>query len=83
MSHPKVTRPVKLHLALDEALHAWLVALAIEESCSVAELFRRGFAVLKICDRMKRERPDLHFGMTSDPAKLEIEIVGVLNGPIT
>jgi len=68
---------VRLNVLLSTELDAFLKALAEEEGVSKAELFRRALSVLKAYQQqIKIGRK--HLGFTSDPSKLEAELVGVL-----
>ena len=68
---------VRLNMVLSAELRAFLEALAEEEGVTKTEIFRRALSVLKAYkQQIKIGRK--HIGFTSDPSKLEAELVGIL-----
>jgi hypothetical protein len=73
---------VRLSIEVSKELAALLDSLAENEETSKTEIIRRALSVMKAY----REQATVgrkHIGFTADPAKLDSELIGVLNLPET
>lgn len=68
----------RLNLDISDDLHAYLTDLAVRRSTTMADLVRKGLAVIKAAERHAARGP-VHMGFVSDPSRLDVEIVGVLD----
>jgi len=68
---------VRMNIELSQEVAAFLEALAQEECTTRTEIIRRALSVMKAY-RQQKERGRGHIGFVSDPAKLDVEIVGIL-----
>ena len=69
---------VRLNMEVSEDLVKFLDTLADKEDTTRTEIVRRALSVLKVFDE-QRKAGNTHIGFTSDAAKLDAELVGVLN----
>jgi hypothetical protein len=67
----------RLNLDVSDDLHAYLADLASRRSTTVADIVRRGLAVMKAADAQVAVGRR-HLGFVSDPTRLDVEIVGVM-----
>ena len=73
---------VRLSIEVSKELAALLDSLAENEETSKTEIVRRALSVMKAY----KEQASVgrkHIGFTADPAKLDSELIGVLNLPET
>lgn len=68
----------RLNLEISDDLHTFLTDLAVRRGTTVADLVRKGLAVIKAAERHAVRGP-VHMGFVSDPSRLDVEIVGVLD----
>ncbi|HEY4547628.1 MAG TPA: ribbon-helix-helix protein, CopG family [Pedomonas sp.] len=69
---------VRMNIELSQDVAAFLEALAQEEATTKTEIIRRALSVMKAY-RQQKDRGRSHIGFVSDPAKLDVEIVGILS----
>jgi hypothetical protein len=67
----------RLDLVISSDLDRELTAIAEGAGITREDVLRRGLAVLK-ATRMARARGMPHVGVTTDPARLDLELVNVL-----
>jgi hypothetical protein len=67
----------RLNIEISEDLARLLDQLSDEEQTTKTEIVRRGLSIMKAFRAQMRAGRN-HIGFTSDPAKLEAEIVGIL-----
>ena len=73
---------VRLSIEVSKELAALLDSLAENEETSKTEIVRRALSVMKAY-RDQATVGRKHIGFTADPAKLDSELLGVLNLPET
>jgi hypothetical protein len=73
---------VRLSIEVSKELAALLDSLAENEETSKTEIVRRALSVMKAY-RDQATVGRRHIGFTADPAKLDSELIGVLNLPDT
>ena len=69
---------IRLSIEVSEELSALLESLAEKEETTKTEIVRRALSVLKAYRDQARVGRS-HIGFTSDPTKLDAELVGVLS----
>lgn len=67
---------VRLSLQVTEELNRLLEEMADESGTTKSDVLRQALALMKVAQDGKRQKR--HLGFTSDPRKLETEIVGLL-----
>ena len=69
----------KIHMTVEisKEFSDFLEQLASEEATTKVEIMRRAFGILEIYKKQK-QAGNTHIGFTSDPSKLDVELVGVL-----
>jgi Ribbon-helix-helix protein, copG family len=73
---------VRLSIEVSKELAALLDSLAENEETSKTEIVRRALSVMKAYKEQATVGRK-HIGFTADPAKLDSELIGVLNLPET
>lgn len=68
---------VQLNLVLDPSVDELLTELATEAGVDRADIIRRGLGVLSACRHMRHTGGQTHLGFTSDPSKLDAELINV------
>ena len=68
----------RLNLDVSDDLHAYLADLAARRSTTIADLVRKGLAVIKAAEKHASGGRS-HMGFVSDPSRLDIEIIGILD----
>lgn len=68
----------RLNLDISDDLHAYLTDLAERRSTTIADIVRRGLAVIKAVDKHASGGRN-HMGFVSDPSRLDVEIINVLD----
>jgi Ribbon-helix-helix protein, copG family len=71
---------VRLSIEVSKELAALLDSLAENEETSKTEIVRRALSVMKAY-REQATVGRTHIGFTSDPLKLDSELIGILNTP--
>ena len=66
----------RLNLDISDELHSYLSDLAERRGTTMADLVRKGLAVIKAAD-VHAASGRRHIGFVSDPSRLEVEIVNV------
>ena len=69
---------VRLNMEVSEELVKFLDGLADREDTTRTEIVRRALSVMKAFQE-QRAVGNTHIGFTSDPSKLDAELVGILN----
>lgn len=69
---------VRLKMEVSSDLVKWIDELAEREGVTRTEIFRRALSVMKAATEQAAIGRK-HIGFTSDPSRLEAEIVGILN----
>lgn len=67
----------RLNLDISDDLHAYLTSLAMRRGTTVADLVRKGLAVIKAAET-HAAGGSLHMGFVSDPTRLDVQIIGIL-----
>ena len=68
---------VSMVLQFDTDLSDWLKSVTRREYTTRVDIIRRGLAVIIAYDLRRKQLP--HLGFVSDPKKLDVEILGILN----
>lgn len=68
----------RLNLEISDELHSYLTDLARRRGTTVADQVRKGLAVIKAADTHSASGRR-HLGFVSDPSRLDIEIIGILD----
>lgn len=74
----RLKNKVRFTLKMEDDIRDYFEIMAREEGVDIAELLKRGLAVMKAFREQKKLGRN-HIGFASDPAKLDTEIIGVLN----
>jgi predicted transcriptional regulator len=69
---------VRMNLEVSKDVADFLEELAASEDTTKTEIVRRALSVLKAYKQQKAKGRN-HIGFTDDPAKLEAELVGILD----
>ena len=69
---------VRMNIEVSQDIADLLESLAEEEDTTKTEIVRRALSVLKAY-RQQKERGRTHIGFTSNPEKLDAELLGILD----
>ena len=69
---------VRMNLEVNSDVADFIEQLALQEATTKTEIVRRALSVLKAYQRQK-ELGRTHIGFTSQPDRLEAELVGILD----
>ena len=69
---------VRMSIEVSKEVAEFLEQLASEEATTKTEIMRRAFSVMKVYKQQK-QFGNTHIGFTSDPSKLNVELVGILD----
>jgi predicted transcriptional regulator len=69
---------VRMNIEVSKEVADFLEELATSEATTKTEIVRRAISVLKAYKQQKQKGRS-HIGFTHDPAKLDAEIVGILD----